>query len=52
MRWRPHLNRRESIEKILAFLTEEQRQKWRALTGEPYRGLDEPPNRGPRPRDL
>ena len=38
----PRPTKRESIDSVLAVLTEEQIQKWRELTGISYAGLDEP----------
>jgi eukaryotic-like serine/threonine-protein kinase len=45
LRLRP--TREEGIAKVLAILTEEQRQSWQELTGTPVEGIGEPMFRGP-----
>lgn len=49
MRWKVKLSRRESVEKILALLTEDQVKVWRELVGEPFTSWDEGPGGPPRP---
>lgn len=43
----PRINRQESVARVVAILTDEQRGKWQELVGEPFAGFDEPPFRGP-----
>ncbi len=39
----PRMTKRESVEKVLALLTDEQRQKWKEMTGPPFADDDESP---------
>jgi hypothetical protein len=46
------MTKKESVDKVLADLSEDQVRKWRELTGAPFEGLDEPRRPGRRDAGL
>ncbi|MCC7423439.1 MAG: serine/threonine protein kinase [Planctomycetaceae bacterium] len=47
--FRIRMNRKESVEKVLKLLTEEQVRRWNELIGKPFAGWDDRMGRPPRP---
>lgn len=48
MGWRLRMSRKDSVEKVLRLLTEEQVRRWNDLVGQPFTGWDEGFGRPPR----